>query len=67
VWDYINTTEKVSVEFYPGENDSTHDLKEGLTHEGTKLPWKSTDLARRYLALFGVEDADRLIFDEPDK
>jgi len=67
VWDYIDATQRVSVKLYPGKKDTTHDPEEGPTHEGTKFPWKSTDLARRYLALFGVEGAGALVFDEPDE
>lgn len=36
--------------------------KGAATHEGTKFPWLSQDLARRYLMTLGVDNADQLVF-----
>ena len=64
VWDYFATAANTAFVYYPAENDNVHNNK-GPTHEGTKFPWESTDLTRKYLGLYEVPYADKLIFVSP--
>ncbi|KGJ94011.1 hypothetical protein [Colwellia psychrerythraea] len=67
LWLAINP-DKPDSEFitYPF-NGKPEPQKEAASHEGTKYPWLSDDLARRYLITFGVKNTDDLVFPVPNE
>lgn len=74
-WRYFSgdPANNATLYLYPQKADTLHvectraNKKCGPSHEGTKLPWLSTDLARRILVRLNVTDANQLIFLEPSK
>ncbi len=70
IWNYFlgATHGNADLYLYPQAADTVHvncgppNAKCGPSHEGTKLPWLSTDLTRHVLERFQVIDAQNLTF-----
>ena len=65
VWDLFDSAnKKYRFNVYPFKA-STEPHPDAATHEGTKYPWQSSDLAKKYLEIFKVDDVERLTFPVP--